>query len=441
MPQPADSEPKPIRDEPLRQWEKAILIALALVVIGFGCLVEIRSAYLSTRKTDLGCYLRAAWAVRTGNDLYAVTDDNGWHYIYPPAFAVLMAPLADAPAGEPRDFMLPYPVAVAIWYLFGVACLFVAIHWIACALEHSGTSVGSPYGRCWWRTRLLPFYICIVPIGTTLSRGQVNLLLVAMIAGMFRSTIEGRPFRSGLWLGSAICLKIVPLFLLVLPLWRRDGKCLFGVAAALVVGVALIPSLVWGPIGAFDHHRQFYQMVLRPGVTGDHSVLDKELMNLDGTDNQSTLAILHKYRHPHPATRPAKASADTKLLSQAIGALLGAVILLRWGRSRDPVAFLLQLGALVMVMTITSPMAHTHYFCFAIPIVMGIAARDPSRLVLGALALTGLLFALVSLPLAGYQREVGFPLIGTALLIGFGLSRGRSTRAGPQKTLPLARAA
>ena len=35
--------------------------------------------------TDLHVYLRAAWAVRAGADIYDVVDDNRWHYQYPPS--------------------------------------------------------------------------------------------------------------------------------------------------------------------------------------------------------------------------------------------------------------------------------------------------------------------------------------------------------------------
>ena len=52
--------------------------------------------------TDIGPYLRAAWAVRTGGDIYAITattDDRGWHYLYPPLFAIIMSPFAAPPPG------------------------------------------------------------------------------------------------------------------------------------------------------------------------------------------------------------------------------------------------------------------------------------------------------------------------------------------------------
>ncbi len=92
------------------------LTALTALVICFGALVEMRSAFMQRRMTDLGVYLRAGWAARTGADIYDVTDANGWHFQYPPLFAILMAPLADPPAGTDRAGTVPYPVSVAIWY-------------------------------------------------------------------------------------------------------------------------------------------------------------------------------------------------------------------------------------------------------------------------------------------------------------------------------------
>src|ERR1700758_3205744 len=89
------------RWEPVRRWEAVGLWLLLGVLVPFGVLVEYRSAFLQRRMTDLNCYLRAAWAVRQGGaDLYTTSDDNGWHYNYPPLYAILMTPLADPPTQD-----------------------------------------------------------------------------------------------------------------------------------------------------------------------------------------------------------------------------------------------------------------------------------------------------------------------------------------------------
>ena len=50
-------------------------------------------------------------------------DNHGWHYCYPPTFAILLVPLADPYPFLPQDGYLPFAVSVAIWYVFGVACV------------------------------------------------------------------------------------------------------------------------------------------------------------------------------------------------------------------------------------------------------------------------------------------------------------------------------
>src|SRR6516165_11928093 len=108
--------PQNMQYAPLSAWERIATVGLFVSLVGFGGLVEIRSACLSRHMTDLDVYLRAAWAVRTGADFYSIMDDNGWHYHYPPLFAILLVPLADPPFGCDRSGMVPFAVSVIIWY-------------------------------------------------------------------------------------------------------------------------------------------------------------------------------------------------------------------------------------------------------------------------------------------------------------------------------------
>src|SRR6516162_4028069 len=93
--------------------ERLVVVLFLLALVAFGVLVEIRSAFLRRRMGDLSVYLRASWAVRVGANCYDVTDENGWHYHYPPLFAILLSPLADPPPQADQTGMVPYPVSVA----------------------------------------------------------------------------------------------------------------------------------------------------------------------------------------------------------------------------------------------------------------------------------------------------------------------------------------
>jgi hypothetical protein len=368
----------------LAPWQRNGLLALCLAFLLLGVLTEMRSAFLKRHMTDLQVYLRAAWAVRTGHDFYAVTDDNDWHYHYPPLFAILLMPFADAPADEvPLAAAVPFAVTVALWYLFSLACLVLAVHWLAGAIEESWARAGRPpYARgCrqWWALRMLPILTCLPPIAGTLARGQVNLLLLLLLCGMLAAALRGRRALAGLWLAGAICLKVIPIFLLVYPLWKRDWRWLAGCAAGLVLGLGVVPAAVLGPQRTLDCYREWTDVLALPGLgTGDDHSRDKELIEVTSTDSQSFVAVWHNTLHLDRASRLAEyrtPAPATRLVHWLTGGVLTLLTLLALGR-HDPAdrPSLAGLGALLLVMILISPVCHLHYFCLALPLVMGLMA-------------------------------------------------------------------
>src|SRR5438874_4947304 len=116
-------DPKSLQWQPVRRWERWALSFLFVAIVVFGALVENKSAFMERRMGDLGCYLRAAWAVRAGVSMYDVVDDNIWHYNYPPLYAILMTPLADPPAEVDHAGFVPYAVSAGIMYILNVLFL------------------------------------------------------------------------------------------------------------------------------------------------------------------------------------------------------------------------------------------------------------------------------------------------------------------------------
>lgn len=422
----------PAGDEPLYRREKAGLVLLGVLIFAFGVITEIRSAFQNTRKTDAGVYFRAGWAARAGYDLYAVYDNNGWHYAYPPAFALLVAPLGDPMPPYPRDGYPPYWVSVAIWYVFSVACLACAAHLLATAVL-PGARRGS---RRWWYARTVPVYVCIGAVGHTLGRGQVNLLVVALVSASFAAMMANRRFRSGLWLAGAVTAKLIPGFLLLFPLVRRDRRALVGAAVGLAVLLAVVPIAWWGLDGALDANRKLVHQVVTPGATGEgDQTRAKELTQTTSTDSQSFVALLHALRHPDPATRPANAARETRLAHWAIGGLLTLLtVWVGWRRLGDsPGDQLVFLGCVCAVMLLVSPVSHMHYYMFAFPLVAGLWLRElaarPGAVAAGsrmtaALAAWGLATGLPLLPgrLFDGMREGGVGVVATLGLWAYGLS-------------------
>jgi hypothetical protein len=437
------------RQAPLGRGERYALLGFFLVIVLFGALVEVRSAFQRTRKGDLNVFLRAGWAVRAGADLYAVTDDNGFHYHYPPLLALFAAPLADAPAGADRAGMLPYSISVALCYVLNLVCLAFAVHHLAGALEQTIAGrfrLSWPAGsRGWWALRLGPVVACLIPIGHTLSRGQVNLLLLALFAGFLADLLRGQSFRAGLWLAGTICIKIIPAFLLLLPLWRRDGRCLAGCAAGLILGLAIIPLVFLGPIRTVACYREMTRTVLLPGLgSGDDASRAEELTNQTATEGQSILTALHNTLYPNPAHRPHKASLAERLVSYLLGGLMTLTTLwaFGWRRRGDGLDVVLFFGLLVLDMLLVSPVCHLHYFSLALPLVTALlvdrwrnhAGLSLGRWLLGLLALNAVANLLPNLPNMNLLRDCGAAMYGSLLvwLAGIALLRRQRHRTGPQ---------
>lgn len=376
----------------LTRWEKIGIGLLAFALVAQGLNVTNRSNFLERRYTDLGVYLRAAWAARTGHDLYSIQDTNGFHYIYPPVFAILMTPLAEPPLDGLEAPQVPFLVSVILWYVFSVACVLLAVHVLASALEHDRRKESA---RRWWALRLLPLAVCLPPILGTLVHGQVNLLLLLLVAGFAAASLRGKSLTAGIFLAAAACLKIFPAFLIIEPLCRRDWRCLAGCMLGAGLFLVAIPVAYWGPERAWELHRRFAEVVLLPGagIKDDASHLAGELKGGVAADSQSLQAVLHKCIYLDPSNRPAAVSGTLKLLGTLLGGLMTVVTLLA-GRRRAPSARrrLLLIGALSVVMLALCPVTHLPYFVLLIPLVMALADHywpEESQLPVGRLLTRG----------------------------------------------------
>ena len=413
------------------RWERLGLMAFFVALVGFGVIVEVRTAFLSRKMGDLDCYLRPAWAIRKGLDFYEIKDDCGWHYNYPPLFAILMTPLADPPVGTDRTGMLPFALSAAIWYLASVGFIAIGIYWLATALEKTSANPAvrsQPWGcRRWWALRIIPALVCLPPMGHSLMRGQVNPLVLMLLCGMIAATIRGQGLRSGLCLAGMICIKVYPAFLLLYPVWRRDRRCLVGCVLGLFLGLIAVPTMAFGVPRTWAYYQEYYQVTLAPALgMGSDQSRAVELIDVPATDSQSFLAVFHNTLHPDRATRPRQASLAVRASSLAAGALMTLITLLAVYRRRTdtgPVAVLFP-SALMIVMLLLSPVCHLHYFAFLAPLVMGLIDAKwqqghDDKLGLGLLILFSVnvtVNALPNFPIMSLSRDFGLAASGTLIL-------------------------
>jgi hypothetical protein len=469
MPEWVENRSMNVSPEPLRAWhfsrKESVWVAVGLcALLAFGANVEQRTALRRAPMTDLGVFACAAGAVRSGENLYTVTDWHGWHYQYPPALAILFLPLAHpVPAAPPilaaglvrteantpwgydiashrRFFGLHAENArfvwiVAVWYVVSVALILFSAHALACALERRNLREPAPAGprqrRRWWWLRLLPLLVCAGSLGTDLSRGQVDVVMLAAMSFGIYLAAAGRDLRAGFWLSLPASVKLFPLLLVVYPIWRRRWRMLAGVVAGMVLALAVLPAVALGPARTNELYRVWIQVLAKPALgQGTDTSRVRELTGMAGTDNQSLLAFIHNWRyHDLPRQqRPPQAPPVERYAAYAIGALmlLGVTMAMGCRRSDSPRGLLIIAGMLIGVALVVSPVSHNYYFLLLLPLVAGLldrgleapGARAPDSKTLLVVAIFMLTDLLARLPALGpWLRDLGVPLLSLVGMI------------------------
>ncbi len=371
-------------DKPADWPTRLAVLAVAALFLGYFVVVlqggVIRSGILqgeaATERTgDLGVYLRAAWAAGAGEDIYQATDFHGWHYLYPPLLASLLVPFADPPesaSAAVRAGAIPYGVSLALWYWLGVACLLVSVNMIASALARAGPSAApARFSQGWWNLRLLPLLI-VVPFALDgLRRGQVTAIILLCLAGCSSAILHGRSFRAGAWLGAAAALKLFPLYLLIYPLWRRDGRFL-AAALAVILVTSLVPMVVmgWGP--AMTAYRTFVTERLAGEASGAGDPTVAEELHGTNTGVQSFEYMIYDAFHPDRDSRAPAPPQDYFLAHIALSLALSAAALWAMRRRCDTFGEYLFFAALVLLAIPMLPVARPHYFLLGILAVAGL---------------------------------------------------------------------
>lgn len=449
-----------------KEW--GICALLLAFFFGYGIVLETRTALKERPRTDLGVFCCASWALWHGENPYAITDWNGWHYHYPPLFAILMGPLGHKPPTPPKA--LPEGVSrtrentpwgyqlgtknqyiplglensrffalVALWYLLSVALTLFSIHTLASSLEGSSLLKRPPSEdkerQAWWCRRLIPLLLCAPPLFTVFSRGQVEVLMLAALSFGIYLFSRQRQIAAGLFLIMPVCIKLLPVFLLW-PLWWRSWRLLLGMLAGILIGFVVIPVITLGPERTTTVYEQWTEQFLLPslGAKVDPG-RNQELLHMNATDNQSVLTFIHNwtYRHLTIEERPKVPFDGAKTLALSMAVVLAGVLLffgrdLSQNSSRDVV---LGGGLLACLALLFNPVIHSYSFVLVLPLLTALvdvsmdsafsqSYRRTIIWVLSAFILTAILSTFT--PLKLILRDLGLPLISLLALFFMGLS-------------------
>jgi hypothetical protein len=239
-----------------REWIAVALIAGLVILF----LPEVMWKAVGLGQGDAQVFFRAGWAAWTGYPLYQVTDHHGWTNHYPPTFALLMGPFANPLPDYPQPWWsLPFPVAIAVWYLLNAACLLLAIHVWANALERHRPIAARPGSlQRPFALRLCTLLALMPYAGDALARGQTVPILLFLVVVYLALYADSRPISAAFFLSLAVTVKVFPIVFAVFPVLRRDWKFLCWAAGWCLLLLFAVPIACLGPAATLGLYRTLF---------------------------------------------------------------------------------------------------------------------------------------------------------------------------------------
>ncbi|WP_454197382.1 glycosyltransferase 87 family protein [Nocardia sp. Marseille-Q1738] len=298
---------------------------------------------------DLQVYRLGVDAMRHGADMYGqlpqTTIGAGLPFIYPPFAALALGPFA----------MLPWDVAALSFFVSSVAALGITLYAVARRVWPEESRRRS---AVWATACATPLGLLLEPIHSTLDFGQVNLLLMALVAA---DCLTHKPrWRRGMLIGIAAAIKLTPAAFVLYFLVRRDYRAAATAAvtgaAATALGFAILPK---------ESVKYWF------GGLGNVSGLSGSAFHT----NQSIQAVFARFEVPEPAFT---------VVWLVLGAALLALVVAAMRRAADLPALALAINAVFTLLV--SPISWSHHWVWIAPALFamaGYATRLPGRWAIG----------------------------------------------------------
>lgn len=446
-----------------KQW----LVLLLVVVLSIWGWLDVRNRGFiypnspQEHRTDLTVYTEAGAAFFDGRNPYEVENPRGWTYLYPPLFALLLAPLSPL---QPQNQVL-------VWFFLSL--LFCWGCYRECGRIVALVCDENPKAAAAWRRRIpwlgaAAILTALLPTLNCLQRGQVGTLKMYLLLLGFRIILGSRTRRAwligGIVLALPIVLKILPAFpvgvflFLEFVAWLRSRRpqdknvslkitssitatarprftfSTLGVAIGLPVFFLVVPTLAIGWSANLRHLDTWGRFMLTKADDGgmdprsgnSHSARNQSLHNAvyrfgnfsshllgGGPDDR----LVERFDSPKMAMDSSAAERMLLLARAALGLTLLAlcVRLARNGGSRLNLAVGFALSCVGMLAV--SPIARGHYFLLLAPAVLlvPIWLECHGRPQLGTLLAAGPpVLSVLHYVLLPYAGRVGLLGLGTA---------------------------
>ena len=311
-------------------WRVGIVVALAAIVGAGQMWYGNRHGFF-----DLKIYRLAMRWWADGNPLYDFAKPDATQgelgFTYPPFAALVLRPLAGLSVG----------VAEAVFVLVSVAAFAAALWWLV-------RPMADRYSQPRWFVFAVAFVLAsaLEPIRESLTFGQINLILFALVAfDVFVLGPRGSRF-SGIGIGLATAIKLVPgvfiIYLLVCRRWR---------AAAVAGGTAVAATLIAWAAAPRDSWVFWTEKLLHAEGVG----------NLDYFSNQSIMGMLARLAAP---------SEPNEIVWLLIGAPIFAYGLWRAGRAASTGDEITGFTLAGLAGSLASPVTWHHHLVWFVPAVI-----------------------------------------------------------------------
>jgi len=372
-------------------------------------------------RIDLAAYRLGGQSWLHGEDLYGqqvpVLRGLPLPFTYPPIAAVLLAPLA----------LMGMSAAGTVLTLGSIALAALVLRVFLRRLAGSageaagGPADGSAGGSVWAVAWLLPAALLLEPVRSTLAYGQVNVVLMALVA---LDCLAAAPrWPRGALTGLAAAVKLTPAAFVLFFLLRRDYR------AAATAGVSFAAATAAGfALAGRDSMRFWTVAVFQTGRIG----------NPAHAANQCLQAILARVGLP-PHT--AAGAAAWLALSVLVALVTCRGMRRALAASLDCLALSLNAFASLLI----SPMSWSHHWVWCAPALLALAdlgRRHRSRLAVAAAACGVVIFAAApqwwlgkfggqELSWAAWQQVLGGSYVIFAVVVLLLAACGRLTRRTP----------
>ena len=356
------------------RWRWAVPIALIVIgLVVFVVAASVRPFMVGGYRLDLDVYRIGSTVWQHGGDLYGSLPATRTHismpFTYPPLSAIVLAPLN----------WVPFAVASAgISVLTAVSLLVVLV----LALRR----LGRRHARRLAAAALFPVALWLEPVRETLHYGQINALLMALVA--IDCLLVRRGWPRGILVGLAAALKLTPAVFVLWFLLRRDwrGAIRAAVSFCVVTGVAFLidprDSLRYWTTTVFQTYR------IGPAGAGDNQSITGTLARLGLT------------------------GTGRELLWFALAAVVLALTVLAMRRALAAGQPVLALSVNALAVLLCSPVSWSHHWVWAAPLALSLGVLGVRAKSVPLLAATAVTLVVFLVPFTG-----SFVFLGAALLL------------------------